>query len=116
PIAQGGQPVLLVAIEYLVTGLTRYPEVPAHVRHCLAVQEAGDKAKAFFHDRTRFPRHQHLPRKGEKCYPCVRYEMSPMSRAAHQMLSGQSGMPRIGRVRTVSALTLSHPGAPVVDT
>src|SRR3979409_676446 len=22
-------------------------------------------------------------RKGEKCYPCVRYEMSPMSRAAH---------------------------------
>src|ERR1700716_1436275 len=24
-------------------------------------------------------------RKGEKCYPCVRYEMSPMSRAAHSL-------------------------------
>ncbi len=41
----------------------------------------GDKAKAFFHHRTRFPRHPHLPPKGEKCYPCVRYEMSPMSQA-----------------------------------
>src|ERR1700730_5024755 len=24
-------------------------------------QQAGDKAKAFFHHRTRFPRHPHLP-------------------------------------------------------
>ena len=30
----------------------------------------------------------HLPlAKGEKCNPCVRYEMSPMSRAAHNGLS-----------------------------
>jgi hypothetical protein len=25
----------------------------------------------------------HLPPKGGKCYPCVRYEVSPMSQAAH---------------------------------
>ena len=84
PIAQGRKPVLLVAIENLVAGLAGYPEIPADVRHGLPVQQAGDKAKAFFHHRTRFPRHPHLPpAKGEKCYPCVRYEMSPMSRAAH---------------------------------
>jgi hypothetical protein len=28
------------------------------------------------------PRHPHLPPKGEKCYPCVRCETSPMSRVA----------------------------------
>src|SRR6266511_1089953 len=77
--------MLLVAIENLVAGLTGHAEIPADVRHGLPVQQAGHKAKAFFHHRTRFPRHPHLPpAKGEKCYPCVRYGMSPMSRAAHQ--------------------------------
>jgi hypothetical protein len=34
------------------------------------------------------PLHQHLPpAKGEKCYPCVRYGMSPISRAAHKKLA-----------------------------
>ena len=84
PVAQGLKPMLLVAIENLVAGLAGYAEIPADVRHGLPVQQTGDKAKALFHHRTRFPRHQHLPpAKGEKCYPCVRYGMSPMSRAAH---------------------------------
>src|SRR5262249_34217761 len=44
---------------------------------------AQTKAKALFHDRTRFPRHPHLPQnKSGKCNPCVRYEVSPMSRVA----------------------------------
>jgi len=78
PIAQGHQPVLLVTVENLVAGLTRYAEIPADVRHRLAIQQAGYKAKALFHHRTRFPRHPHLPpAKGEKCYPCVRYRRSP---------------------------------------
>lgn len=29
------------------------------------------------------PDHQHLPPNGKKCYPCVRYKTSPMSRVAH---------------------------------
>jgi hypothetical protein len=61
PIAQCRQPVLLVAIKNLVAGLAGYPEFPAYVRHGLPVQETGDKAKAFFHNRTRSPRHPHLP-------------------------------------------------------
>jgi hypothetical protein len=60
-IAQGSQPVLLVAVINLVAGLAGYAELPADIRHSLPVQQAGDKAKAFFHDRTRFPRHPHLP-------------------------------------------------------
>src|SRR5260370_19341445 len=90
-IAQGLQPVLLVAIENLVAGLARYAEIPAHVRHGLALQQAGNKAKTFFHNRTRFPRHPHLPlEKSEKCNPCVRYEMSPMSRPSHRHSRTQS--------------------------
>src|SRR5712671_6550201 len=61
PVAQGLKPVRLVAIENLVAGLPRYAEIPAYVRHGLPLQQAGDKAKALFHHRTRRPRHQHLP-------------------------------------------------------
>ena len=88
PVVQGRKPMLLVAIENLVAGLAGHAEIPADVRHGLPVQQTGDKAKALFHHRTRFPRHQHLPpaNPGEKCYPCVRYGMSPMSRAAHNTL------------------------------
>ena len=86
-IAQGLEPVLLVAIENLVAGLARYPELPTDIRHRLPVEQAGDKAQAFLHHRTRLPRHQHLPPNGKKCYPCVRYGMSPMSRAAHYIPS-----------------------------
>ncbi len=76
--------VLLVALENLVAGLAGDPELPADLGHGLAIEQAGHKAQAFFHHRTRFPRHPHLPpKKSEKCNPCVRYEMSPMSRAAH---------------------------------
>src|SRR5215468_6476938 len=83
-VVQRLKPVFLVAIKDLVAGLPRNAEIPADVRHCLPVQQPGDKPQALLHHRTRFPRHQHLPpTKGEKCYPCVRYEVSPMSRAAH---------------------------------
>src|SRR6185312_2242349 len=93
-IAQGSQSLLPVAIENLVAGLTRYPELPADVRHGLPVQQAGDKAKAFFHNRTRFPRHPHLPQnKSGKCNPCVRYVLSPMSRAAQPWRASGGGPP-----------------------
>jgi hypothetical protein len=40
-------------------------------------QQAGDKAKAFFHHRIRSPRHLHLPQnKSRKCSPRVRYKVS----------------------------------------
>jgi hypothetical protein len=59
-IAQGLKPMLLVAIENLVAGLAGYAELPADVGHRLPIQQAGNKTQAFFHHRTRFPRHPHL--------------------------------------------------------
>lgn len=86
-VAQRLEPVLLVAIENLVAGLAGYAELPADLGHGFPVQKPGDKAKALFHYRTRFPRHPHLPQnKSGKCNPCVRYVSSPMSRAAHTSL------------------------------
>src|SRR6185295_5552248 len=57
--------------------------------HGLALQQPGNETQAFFHDRTLLPGHCHLPPgppvvAGGKCYPCVRYVLSPMSRAAHK--------------------------------
>ena len=59
-ITQGLEPMLLVAVEYLVTGLTGDPELSAHCRHLLALQKASHKTQTFVHHRTLFPRHRHL--------------------------------------------------------
>src|SRR4029078_2351552 len=84
-VAQRLDAVLPVAVENLVTGLAGDPEIPADLGHALAVEQAGHKAQAFFHHRTRFPRHPHLPPKkaksvthvsGTKCHLCLR----PLSR------------------------------------
>src|ERR1700730_10807354 len=84
-VAQRLEPVLLVAIENLVAGLAGNAELPADLGHGFPIQKPGDKTKALFHYRTRFPRHLHLPQnKNGKCNPCVRYVLSPMSRAAHR--------------------------------
>jgi hypothetical protein len=60
-VAQSGEPVILVAVKDLVPGLARDPELPAHIRHGLAVQKTRDEAKALVHHRTLFPRHRHVP-------------------------------------------------------
>src|SRR5215471_10240038 len=89
PVSQGLQPVLLVAIEDFVAGLARDAELATDIRHRLAIQKPSDKPQTLVHDRTLLPRHQHLPpKKSEKCYPCVRYDLSPMSQAAHNHLAG----------------------------
>src|SRR6266700_834217 len=38
----------------------------------------------------RVPGVRHLPPKGEKCYPCVRYEVSPMARVSHASTRAES--------------------------
>jgi hypothetical protein len=80
--------MLPVAVENLVAGLARYAEISAHIRHRFPIQQPRDNAKALFHHRTLFPRHPHLPpcKRSEKCYPCVRYDVAPMSQAAHNGL------------------------------
>jgi hypothetical protein len=77
------EPFMLVAIEDLVAGLAGNPELPAHLAHALSLEKPSHKPKTFLHHRTLSPRHQHLPPQCEKCYPCVRYVLSPISQAAH---------------------------------
>src|SRR5437660_3984443 len=51
-VAQRLQPVFLISIEDLVSGLSRYPELAAKVGHRLAGQQAGNKTTALLHYRT----------------------------------------------------------------
>src|SRR5258705_6069193 len=86
---QGLEAVLLVALEDLVAGLARNAERATDLAHRFAVQQLSDEPQALVHHRTLLPRHPHLPRKGrkgERCYPCVRYDLSPMSRAAQHFI------------------------------
>src|SRR5437764_11462231 len=99
--------MLPIAIEYLVAGLAGDAELPTHLGHRLAFQEPGDEAKAFFHNRTRSPGHRHLPPKSGKCHPCVRYEMSPMSRVAHRSALKPRTAPAAGGVRAPCLPTIS---------
>src|SRR6185312_1795281 len=88
-VGQGLQPVLPVAIENLVAGFAGYAELPTDLGHGFPIQKPGNKTKALFHYRTRFPRHPHLPQnKSGKCNPCVRYVLSPMPQAAHSLRFG----------------------------
>src|SRR5580704_7996360 len=41
------------------------------------------KLQSLIHYRTLLPRHHFLPSKGRKCHLCVRYNVLPMSQAAH---------------------------------
>src|SRR5688572_22900362 len=57
PIAEGLHAAVLVAVEYLVAGLPRNPELGAQRRHLLALEQAGDKPESLVHDVTLLPRH-----------------------------------------------------------
>src|SRR6202020_2383331 len=85
--------VILIAIEDLVTGLARDAELPANLAHRLALQKSGDKPKTLVHNRTLLPGHRHLPpgMPGGRCHPCVRYKLSPMSRAAQAKVDLEFG-------------------------
>src|SRR5437762_14280569 len=85
-VGQGLETVFLIALKDLVAGLARDAERATDLAHRVAVQQLSDNPQALVHYRTLLPRHPHLPRKGKGCYPCVRYDLSPMSRAAHVSL------------------------------
>src|SRR4029077_16487201 len=81
-VGQGLETVFLIALKNLVAGLARNAERATDLAHRFAVQPLSDNPQALGHYRTLLPRHPHLPRKGESCYPCVRYDLSPMSQTA----------------------------------
>src|SRR3984893_2807364 len=73
----------LITIEDLIAGLAGDAKLPAKFRHRLAGQPASHKLQSLIHYRTLLPRHHSLPSKGRKCHLCVRYNVLPMSQAAH---------------------------------
>src|SRR5579883_1663219 len=102
-IGEAREAMVLVAIEDFVAGFARDAELTTRKAHRLAFQQTGHKPKALVHHRTLFPRHRHFPPAiaGGKCYPCVRYELAPMSRAAHTENKG------FGRAHICAAVTSS---------
>src|SRR5262249_53173433 len=90
-VGEGLEAMLLLAVKGFVTGFSGNAGSAAKVGHGLAVEEPSNETQAFFHDRTLLPGHWHLPAvAGGKCYPCVRYDLSPVSRVAHNHLGRTS--------------------------
>src|SRR6476619_7839990 len=83
PIAEGLDPAVLVAIENLVAGLARNPELGAQRRHPLAPEQAGDKPQSLVHDVTLLPRHA-PSLKGAKCHPSARNMLLPNAQEGHK--------------------------------
>src|SRR5689334_2238193 len=82
-----GQPLnsaFLITIKDLVTSFTGDAKLLAKFRHAFASEPPSHKLQSLIHHRTLLPRHSLPPQKGKKCNPCVRYNLLPMCRVAHQ--------------------------------
>ena len=90
PVGQGLEPMLLVALEDLVAGLARDAELRDRPPSSPRPPKAGRRTAGARPDRTLLPGHPHLPPAGGRCYPCVRHELSPMSRAAQPKSASQN--------------------------
>src|SRR6185503_4738152 len=86
-IGEAFEPAVLVAIKDLVAGFTRDIELSAQLRHLLSIEQPRHEPKPLVHLGTLLPRHFAIPRKGQKCYLCVRNEVLPLCRVAQQILT-----------------------------
>ena len=98
PIAEGLDPAVLVAVEDLVAGLARNPELGAQRRHLLALEQAGDKPESLVHDVTLLPRHapswwgQSVTHPlGIRCYLSLRKDTSPRKGLCSLTFAGVRG-------------------------
>lgn len=73
---------------------------PRHLRFPYSMRflmrSKGEACEAHTHLRTRFPRHDTLRPRDEKCYPCLRYDLSPMCRVAQSIATLHRPAPRPG--------------------
>ena len=84
-VAQGLEAMLLVAIEDLVAGLARDAELATDLAMASPSRSRATNRRRSSMTEHSFQGIRHLPpgMPGGRCYPCVRYVLSPMSRAAH---------------------------------
>src|SRR5262249_42888001 len=81
PIAESFQAAFLIAFEDLVASLPGNAELAAQGSHAFPVLESDHKAHSFVHHRSFLPWHPHFrPLRGQKCNPCLRNVLLPMSR------------------------------------
>src|SRR6476646_10111828 len=73
---------VLVAVENLVAGLPRNPELGAQRRHLLALEQADDKPESLVHDVTLLPRHAPSC-EGAKCHLSARNTLLPLAQEGH---------------------------------
>src|ERR1700723_2769944 len=90
-VGQSFDPAILVAIKNLVAGLAGDSELPAKFGQWLPGQPGSHELHSLIHHRTLLPRHRSLPSTRRKCHLCVRYDVLPMSQAAHFCLARISG-------------------------
>src|ERR1700733_13461968 len=83
-VGQAFDPAILVAIKNLVAGLAGDSELPAKFGQWLPRAPASHELHSLIHHRTLLPRHRPLPITERKCHLCVRYDVLPMSQAAHK--------------------------------
>ena len=91
-----GEPLhsaVAIALEDFVAGLARDRELLAQPRQSLAVQQPCDELHPLVHEVTLLPRHLCSPAKGQKCHPCLRYEMSPLSQEGHPIAAYPTQQP-----------------------
>lgn len=101
-IGQRVEALIFVSIEDFVAGFAGDGKLPAQIGHRLAFDQAGHEQKTLFHSRTLFPWHPRLRPNGEKRYPCVRYETSPVSRVAQMRRTpGTAGTAPLRRICAV---------------
>src|SRR5262249_41783010 len=90
---------LFVALEDLVASLARDAELAAQRGHTLTVLEPDHESHPFVHDRTLLPWHPPSPSlRAEKCNPCLRNVLLPMSRNGHNQ-SPVGIMPAFSTIR-----------------
>src|SRR5262245_22307922 len=78
-VVEGADTTILVAIEDLVAGLPRDPELGAQRRHLLALKQAGDKPEPLVHDVTLLPRHAPSCDGAEVSRMCPEYGVTYLS-------------------------------------
>src|SRR5205085_8188301 len=107
------QATFFITFKDLVAGLPRNPELPAQGSHTLPILEPNYETHSFVHDRTFLPRHPHFrPHAGEKCNPCLRNVLLPMSRVG-QFEPAISGRLRSIKIRSGRCLlAASTPSTP----
>ena len=98
-------PAVAITLQDFVAGLARDRELLAQPRQRFTIQHPRDELHPLVYDVTLLPRHLCSPAKGQKCHPCLQYEMSPLSQEGQATISigWKIGRGRAGDAKFIDA-------------